>query len=603
MLIRLLAIFLCIIISNSCWEKSEEKRYIRFMTDNSWGYKNEHGKIIIPPGRYDFLNPLNEYGMILAHKGSKKGYIDIQENVLIDFIYDKLGVFSQGLAPAKIKGRFGFIDRDGKVIIDFIYDDAFYFYRCGFAKVKLKNKWGFINTAGRVIIPIIYEEVDYNKTDNFIACKKGDKWAMFSGNGERLSGFDYDKVYETRTDEKTNTFFQNGLMMVEKDGEFGFLNNKMEEIIPCGLYSYAEPFNPFRLAIVEKQDKYGVIDDSGQFVIPAIYDRMEHPSVYSYVSMTFVAESESRYLIFKPDGTLLLEEKYSDFYFSRIRIKNEFQDCYNLKNLNNKYGVVGVDGEILIPFDYEQIDLFEGDSLTKARLKDKYGVINSKNYPVFPFEYDNISLEKHCNYIILVKDGSYGVADREGEIIIPFEYTSINPSAHNRNNIFLVKKSNGYGLLSIQNELITSDYYDYISNWVEYGPEGTHFIVENGKKGLLSKDGEELVKPIYEKLYYLSSDIIIVSKEEKEGIININGKIILEIKYDRIYPDVYEILFDGITPTNIYVKLNGDFLLLDLKGRVIEKNISKTFIKDTFESLPYESRGIDVDLLMNKIVF
>ncbi|MCS2383580.1 WG repeat-containing protein [Bacteroides thetaiotaomicron] len=59
-----------------------------------WGFKNKEGKIMIPPGKYSFLNPIDEHGMILAQKDGKEGYIDITEKVLIPFIYDNVGVFS-----------------------------------------------------------------------------------------------------------------------------------------------------------------------------------------------------------------------------------------------------------------------------------------------------------------------------------------------------------------------------------------------------------------------------------------------------------------------------------------------------------------------------
>lgn len=37
-----------------------------------WGFKNKEGKIMIPPGKYSFLNPIDEHGMILAQKMARK---------------------------------------------------------------------------------------------------------------------------------------------------------------------------------------------------------------------------------------------------------------------------------------------------------------------------------------------------------------------------------------------------------------------------------------------------------------------------------------------------------------------------------------------------
>jgi KWG protein len=59
------------------------------------------------------------------------------------------GDFSQGIAPAKQKGKWGFIDTKGKVVIPFQYVKADSFSE-GLAAVATAdtNKYGYINTKG-----------------------------------------------------------------------------------------------------------------------------------------------------------------------------------------------------------------------------------------------------------------------------------------------------------------------------------------------------------------------------------------------------------------------------------------------------------------------
>ena len=65
------------------------------------------------------MNPVDKYGMILAQKDGKEGYIDITDKVLIPFIYDNVGVFSTGVELASVikDGKQGFINRKGEIII------------------------------------------------------------------------------------------------------------------------------------------------------------------------------------------------------------------------------------------------------------------------------------------------------------------------------------------------------------------------------------------------------------------------------------------------------------------------------------------------------
>jgi len=92
----------------SCNGQTASTSYERVNENNHWGFVNEKKEMIIPFGLYDFLNPIDELGMILATKNGKEGYIDIHQNILIPFDYEDLGVFTEnGLAPTKKKRQNG----------------------------------------------------------------------------------------------------------------------------------------------------------------------------------------------------------------------------------------------------------------------------------------------------------------------------------------------------------------------------------------------------------------------------------------------------------------------------------------------------------------
>ena len=57
---------------------------------------------------------------------------------------------------------------------------------------------------------------------------------------------------------------------MKKDGKWGFINQKGEQIIPF-LYDDASYFTE-GLALVKKGDKYGYINDKNETVLPFIYD-------------------------------------------------------------------------------------------------------------------------------------------------------------------------------------------------------------------------------------------------------------------------------------------------------------------------------------------
>lgn len=123
---------------------------------------------MIPLDKYEFLNPIDAEGMILAHSSGKSGYINIHQDTLIDFIYEDLGVFSNGLAPAKKNGKWGFLDRTGNIIISHKFDNESYFYKCELASAKVNGKWGFIDKLGNTVVPIIHDGARYTKIDSLV---------------------------------------------------------------------------------------------------------------------------------------------------------------------------------------------------------------------------------------------------------------------------------------------------------------------------------------------------------------------------------------------------------------------------------------------------
>ena len=115
------------------------------------------------------------------------------------------------------------------------------------------------------------------------------------------------KLKEKREDME-NTYsvilvFKNGLKKIEKNGQYGLLDQKGKEITPCvydGILNFKNGF-----ARVWKKDKQGYINEEGKEIAPCIYDFADNfahgfalvskDGVYGYVDETgkeYFAEDE-----------------------------------------------------------------------------------------------------------------------------------------------------------------------------------------------------------------------------------------------------------------------------------------------------------------------
>ncbi len=63
----------------------------------------------------------------------------------------------------KKDGKYGYVNKQNEVVVDYIYEDAKEFNQHGFAAIKQNGKWGAIDASGKIIV-----EPTYLLDDKFI---------------------------------------------------------------------------------------------------------------------------------------------------------------------------------------------------------------------------------------------------------------------------------------------------------------------------------------------------------------------------------------------------------------------------------------------------
>lgn len=192
------------------------------------------GNIVLNTPYSMFLSPGYVDGTIIVQdKSSKKwGAIDINGDVVVDFIYDNIYQFNNGYARAIIDNKQGFINDKGEELTEFIYDithnNTIYDLNNNLAPVSIENKWGFINEKGDTVIPLIYDKIIdvYNDFaivgvgDNISTIEFNGLYGLISTNGETLIDVQYDSMI----------YIDNDLFIVSKDGKFGIIDITGDEL-------------------------------------------------------------------------------------------------------------------------------------------------------------------------------------------------------------------------------------------------------------------------------------------------------------------------------------------------------------------------------------
>lgn len=597
--------------------------YRRISDDSSWGFIDSIGNIVIPLEKYKFLNPVDHEGMILAHQGEKKGFIDINENILVPFIYEDIGVFSPcvGLAPAVKDEKLGFIGRKGETVIPFEYDPHIgYFYEPGIAMVAKNGKYGVISAENKIIIPFDYDRMNYPQNGDLLFVWKADKWACFSTAGVQLSGFsDYEialgitsyflpedgknlpilvKTRENGTSQSTSGSNSVNIKTTSSaEIKYAYLNKNHKEVVPFGVYDYAEEFRLGRKAIVANQKKYGIINEYGKLVLPLEYDLVVQPSNYSKYADIFVATKENKVTIFDKELNIISDAEI-------VSYMNDNGTLF-VTDHENKKGAIDYHGKQTIPFLYDTLycpmPIF-GVKGYIAKKDSCYGVVTKDNEIVQPFDYESIYAVRG-NMVYVDQNKRVGIYGEEGKVVIPFDYSAIYDTHYNHSchetmfpdiaHIYIVEKDGKIGTIDDKNNIIIPIVYDGLSGWVEYGPEG-HFVKKHGKYGILSPKGEIIIPIEYDYVGLPKKDITVVRKNGKYGVLSCENKEILPCIYDNVILDIPRFLKevsdgfwsrmeDDISRSKIVVLQQGTWNYYSLDGKLLQSNVPLKEINEHYD--------------------
>lgn len=159
-------------------------------------------------------------------------------------------------------------------------------------------------------------------------------------------------------------------------------------------------------------------------------------------------------------------------------------------------------------------DIQAQDLKIQVNKKGKVGFVDSSGKEVIKCEYESAYPFKN-GHAIVCKSGKYGIINQSGENVLPIKYSKI--SSWNE-NLYLIKTGKTMGLADHSGKIILATKYTMITRSNRYG------------KALIALGGKSATN---EKQTYMSN--------AKYGIIDKNGKILIEPKYKGLYEFSYNV--------------------------------------------------------------
>lgn len=493
---------------------------------------------------------------------------------------------------------------------------------------------GVIDRNGNKIIEAEYDDVKIPNPEKAVfICYKDDEVKVFNENKEEILS-QYQKVEPIRLKNiASNLMYEKSVLTYLEDGKYGLINFEGKKITKP-IYDTIDslPYKEGEL-LVKQNDKYGVINIKGNKLIGIVYDQISVDGYYTnengYKNAGYIVSNKTqegyRYGYIDSKGNLILKLEYNQL--SRITdikdddnvyllgakngqfginknekelIKNEYQSIlYDQTNQlfvvekSKKYGVATLEGKVIVPEQYDQIDTVgiylyakneQGTTVynnngteanidrnieilnttnEKYRIRinnengTKYGVIGKDGKKIVEEKYNYIEYLYDNYFIVSGEDSKLGVIDDKNNVKIEIENDSLQKVENTNIVQAIVSNSNITKLYSkdmnkicemkdaaieVKNNYIriyNDDEVKYFSlegqelrNTEVYLNNVLFAMQENGKWGFADKEGNIVVEAKYDKVTEFNEyGFAAVKKDGKWGAISRDGKEVIEPSY------------------------------------------------------------------------
>lgn len=330
-------------------------------------------------------------------------------------------------------------------------------------------------------------------------------------------------------------FDRHGWMVVEKNNRWGIIDDEGRALLPCeyGCICFQEHSD---LILVEKDSFAGFFDRQLHWVIPPKYqgsylcERQTYD--FFHYGMLEVADSDFRDGVVDTLGNEILPCRYGV-------VEIAGPDLFLIDNR----GAINRNGDTIIPFIYKEIGTaWPNVDYLIARKDNLWGVLDKKGREILPFQYEDFYIGRN-GFFPMKYGGKWGIVDSLGQVVLPFIYDgrpSINPTGF----VDLEVKAyyEGYKLLDMSGREVTP--FVYLRSLSSTSGDKIALIgidnksdYENGEYGEIYSRSGEFIESYEDFAYDMIDEIeeptmIPVRKNNKWGFVNLNFELVVPCAYE-----------------------------------------------------------------------
>lgn len=434
--------------------------------------------------------------------------------------------------------------------------------------LEQNQKYGVIDRNGNIVIEAEYGAVQIpNPFKAIFVCVK-----EYNENTKEYETVVYNEKKEVLLSNYKNvqaisiytnvnsTPYEKSVLTYKENGKYGLINLEGKQITKP-VYDEISSINYKEGTFLVKQNELeGIINMKGKVIIKCEYESVTSDNYYSEngnkKQAGFIVSKKTedgyRYGYANYRGTIILNPIYTQL--ERVtEIANE-KGVYFIAFKNGQAGLLKNNKEIL-NYEYEDIQYNVLGSIFVTKRNGKYGAVNQEGTTVLYPEYDNVYTGGM--YLNALKDKDIFIFDLNGNKIETNEVSKTK--TENANYYITIDKSNKYKVVDSKDNIIIDKDYTYI----EYLP-GDYFIVErDSKSGIIDSNGKSVIELKYDSISRINeTDILQMETNKNIALYNLNMKeivsmdnaIVKEVKDEKAYILLYS---------------DTDFKYFDKKGNIL----------------------------------
>jgi len=301
------------------------------------------------------------------------------------------------------------------------------------------------------------------------------------------------------------------------------------------------------LFILKENNMYGYIDINGTWIIKPTY---KEASDFSNGNLAKI-KLNNKWGFINKLGKVIVKPIYDDVYnFTKEGLAGVKRD--------DKWGMIDINGKLVIELKFEELEDFK-NNLAPAKIKSEWGFIDKNaNWIIKPIFRKVHHFTNNGLALIETKNYSQKYIDKEGKIVINLPKYSYAES-FSEDSLAIVHTDN-YGIINKDGDWLVEPIFQYISKITKSN------LIEvklNDKWGFIDNQGKWVIKPKFESVGSFYNQLASAKLDGKYGFINKEGDWVIEPKFKTVW---------GQPNNGLYkVKLGQKIGLIDTKGKFVIK--------------------------------